>query len=499
MRRCAMRKSWVVATALGVLLLLPALQVGIAAAQPPGLARAIAAQEKHNPLVLSLPGVAGTGVGVDASGAAVIRVYIESRGVGVPAFLDNVPVESVVTGRFYATGCAQSLCPRPVPLGVSTGHPDITAGTIGARVKDASGNVYALSNNHVYANSNNASIGDGAVQPGPYDGGTDSADRIGTLAAFKAIDFSGDDNDIDAAIALSSTAMLGNATLSGYTPTNTPVEAAVNLPVKKEGRTTGLTLGQISEVNVTATVCYAALGPFCVQSARYVNQFAVGGGTFSAGGDSGSLIVTQSGNDPVGLLFAGSSTRTIANRIQAVLAYFGVTIDSSAGGTNNPPIASFTYSCTGLTCNFDGTTSSDTDGSITSYAWNFGDGNSGAGVTTSHTYSTGGTYTVVLTVTDDDNAPSQTSQSVTVSAPSGPITLTVVGRKVKGLQKADLTWSPSGTSTNVDVRRNGVVVTTTSNDGAYTDNIDKKGGGSYSYQICEAGTSTCSNVVTITF
>jgi PKD repeat protein len=495
-----MRRFFVVGIALSVLVLLLAFQVELAAAQPPGFARAIAAQERHNPFVLSLPGVAGTGVGVDASGAAVIRVFVETHGVGVPPVLDNVPVESVVTGRFYATDCAQTECPRPVPLGVSTGHPAITAGTIGARVKDGAGNIYALSNNHVYANSNNASIGDGALQPGPYDGGTDPADRIGTLAAFKPINFSGGNNDIDAAIALSSTAMLGNATQSGYTPTSTPVEGTLNLPVKKEGRTTGLTLGQISEVNVTVTVCYATLGPFCTKSARYVSQLAIGGGTFSAGGDSGSLIVTQSGNHPVGLLFAGGSTRTLANRIQAVLAYFSVTIDSSSsgGGTNNPPTASFTSSCAGLTCTFDGTPSTDTDGTIVSYAWNFGDGNSGSGINTSHSYSAGGTYTVTLTVTDNGGATDPDSHSVTVSA-GGSITLTVVGYRKNGLQKADLSWTPSGTSANVDVKRNGVVVTTTANDGAYTDNINKKGAGSYTYQVCEAGTATCSNVVTISF
>ena len=495
-----MRRSFVVGAALSVLVLLAGLQVGMAAAQPPGLATAIAAQQKHNPHLLSLPGVAGTGVGVSASGTAVIRVYLEAHGVGVPAFLDNVPVERVVTGRFYATDCAQTFCPRPVPLGVSTGHPAITAGTIGARVKDASGNVYALSNNHVYANSNNARIGDAALQPGPYDGGSNPADQIGTLAAFKAIDFNGGNNDIDAAIALSSTAMLGNSTLSGYNPTSTPVEGTLNLPVKKEGRTTGVTLSQISEVNVTITVCYATVGQFCTQPAKFVSQLAIAGGTFSAGGDSGSLIVTQSGNHPVGLLFAGSSTRTIANRIQTVLSYFGVTIDSSTGSSrNNPPNASFTYSCTGLSCNFDGTPSSDTEGSIASYAWNFGDGTSGAGPTTSHTYSTGGTYNVALTVTDSGGLTSQTSHTASVSAPSGATTLTVVGRKVKGLQKADLSWSPAGTSANVEVRRNGVVITRTPNDGAYTDDINKKGAGSYTYQVCEEGTAVCSNVVTITF
>jgi len=78
--------------------------------------------------------------------------------------------------------------PRPVPIGVSTGHPDITACTIGARLTDGT-NVFALSNNHCYADENRASIGDPAIQPGTYDGGASPADDIGTLADFEPIIF----------------------------------------------------------------------------------------------------------------------------------------------------------------------------------------------------------------------------------------------------------------------------------------------------------------------
>jgi serine protease len=78
------------------------------------------------------------------------------------------------------------------------------------------------------------------------------------------------------------------------------------------------------------------------------------------------------------------------------------------------------------------------------------------------------------------------------------ITLSATGYKVKGLQKADLSWS-GATSTNVDVFRNGAKITTTANDGFHTDNINNRGGGSYTYKVCEAGTTTCSNEATITF
>ena len=84
---------------------------------------------------------------------------------------------------------------------------------------------------------------------------------------------------------------------------------------------------------------------------------------------------------------------------------------------NAPPVASFTSSCSGLTCSFNASGSSDPDGTITSYAWTFGDGATGSGATASRAYAAGGTYTVTLTVTDNGNATSQTAHAVTVNAP----------------------------------------------------------------------------------
>src|SRR6266516_4281191 len=86
------------------------------------------------------------------------------------------------------------------------------------------------------------------------------------------------------------------------------------------------------------------------------------------------------------------------------------------GGSNQPPVANFTSSCPTLTCNFT-STSSDPDGTIAGYSWNFGDGS--PVVTTqnpSHTYGTGGSYTVTLTVADNQGATNSHSQGVTVTA-----------------------------------------------------------------------------------
>lgn len=88
-------------------------------------------------------------------------------------------------------------------------------------------------------------------------------------------------------------------------------------------------------------------------------------------------------------------------------------------GGNVAPTAAFTHSCTNLACTFDGSSSTDSDGSIASYAWNFGDGNNGTGANASHTYSAANTYTVKLTVTDNKGGTNTISKSVTVTAASG--------------------------------------------------------------------------------
>jgi uncharacterized protein YjdB len=294
-------------------------------------------------------GVVGMGTGITPEGEAVIKVFTAAPGItGIPEKLEGVRVTTKVTGQFYAlrdNTCDPSVdgdCkrwdrwPLPVPIGVSTGHPDITAGTIGARVKDDYGNVYALSNNHVYADLNNALINDMVLQPGSADGGIDPYDEIGTLDDFEPIDFCVwifcFDNQIDAAIALSSVAKLGNATpADGYgAPESDIVPAEAGQSVMKYGRTSGLTRGTIDAINATLNVGYGS------QTARFVNQIIVASNTvFIQGGDSGSLLVTDPGRNPVGLLYAGnqSGTSAIANRIDLVLNRFDVTIDSGA-----PPV-----------------------------------------------------------------------------------------------------------------------------------------------------------------
>ena len=311
---------------------------------PPGLERAIEVKELHANALLEIDGVAGVGVGRNAGSNPTIIIFTETPGVrGLPTSLDGVPVIVQFSGKFFANPkpdkpgkppkpdepeqSPTDRFDRPVPIGVSTGHPDVTAGTIGARVTDGT-NVYALSNNHVYANENKASIGDAVIQPGTYDGGISPDDDIGTLSAYVPIDFNGGINYVDAAIASTTTTLLGNSTPSdGYgTPMATIADASVGMKVKKYGRTTGETKGRVYAINATIDVHYDS------GVARFENQIVITPGVFSAGGDSGSLIVVNNKRSsdhlkPVGLLFAGSSLYTIANPIGTVLESFGVTID----------------------------------------------------------------------------------------------------------------------------------------------------------------------------
>ncbi len=167
------------------------------------------------------------------------------------------------------------------------------------------------------------------------------------------------------------------------------------------------------------------------------------------------------------------------------------------GGGNQSPTAAFTWSCTNLTCSFNGSGSNDPDGSISTYAWNFGDGTSGSGVTTSRTYASAGTRTVTLVVTDNGGATGSTSQSVTATAPpSGGFSLAVTMTKVRGTNHANLSWS--GASGNVDVKRDGAIIASNQSGTTYQDTLGK-GGGSRTYQVCNTGSSICSNQVAVTY
>ena len=298
-------------------------------------------QERHTAKLMAKEGVVGTALGLNDQGRAAVLVLLENAGIaGIPGELDGVPVQPIVTGKIEALpkpegkpgggGSAPSPTSRwtrPVPIGISTGNEgECSSGTIGCRVT-GNGKVYALSNNHVFALENRAPKDSEILQPGRYDTSCsiDPDNVIGTLADFASISFT-TTNTVDCAIALSSTANLGNATPSnGYgTPKSATVPATLSMAVQKYGRTTSLTKGTITGINATISVGYSS------GTATFVNQIIVQSRkAFIKAGDSGSLLVTDPGKNPVGLLFAGNSSGTyaVANHIEDVLSALGVTID----------------------------------------------------------------------------------------------------------------------------------------------------------------------------
>ncbi|WP_096190119.1 chymotrypsin family serine protease [Evansella halocellulosilytica] len=211
---------------------------------------------------------------------------------------------------------------RPVKGGWSIGHPDITAGTVGAIVYNREESnltkYYILSNNHVLANSNNANIGDPILQPGAVDGGSAPDDQVATLSRFVPIDLTPDkplsehENVIDAAIAEGSLQELDRDIYwSGYVRGWVEKdEVEVGAVVKKIGRTSGYTTGEILSVDATIDVNFGNN-----RVARFHDQILTT--HMSEGGDSGSLV-TDMENRAVGLLFAGSTEVTILNQIENV-------------------------------------------------------------------------------------------------------------------------------------------------------------------------------------
>jgi len=208
-------------------------------------------------------------------------------------------------------------------------------GTLGSLVQDSSGKQYILSNNHVLARSGVAKVGDNIAQPGLIDNFCRAAETVANFTVAPKLG-----SNVDAAIAeLVPGKMKSDGSIEDIGTISSILRTpSVGLSVAKSGRTTGLTTGSISSTNTSVSVQYQeGCGKGRKFTVSYTNQVVVSGNSFSAGGDSGSLIVTNDGaHQPVGLLFAGSKTSTIANPIQSVVTQVSSALGSTVsfvGGT----------------------------------------------------------------------------------------------------------------------------------------------------------------------
>jgi hypothetical protein len=325
----------------------------------PAWQKAFDAKNRHIDTLMNNPGIHTAGITWAEDGSPIIKLFadVSASGAGLPAEVDGIPVVVENVGRVYAlnvtcenrglTDCAEFNAqaaaaqppnqrdwhPRPVPIGVSIGHTDITAGTLGCRVSRGC-HQYALSNAHVIADENDGLPGDSILQPGPTDGGIHPTDQIATLSESVPIEYGTTArvaNRVDAGIAATDATMVTTVTrTNGYgTPKSATVNPSLGLLVQKYGRASALSHGYIDMLGVTVNVGYNG------GAARFVDQIVIKSidtSDFSRPGDSGALIVIDGGaNDrkPVGLLFASTTDKvyTFANQINDVLAALDVDIE----------------------------------------------------------------------------------------------------------------------------------------------------------------------------
>lgn len=244
----------------------------------------------------------------------------------IPEEVQSVPTDVNPTGMFRTLQDPTGRF-RPAPGGVSIGHVNISAGTLGCWV-EKDGELFILSNNHVLANSNEASLSDAILQPGPYDGGITSEDEIAELSEYVPITYNSDGEDseapenlVDCAIARPHDPDEVDSEIFQIGSITGVKEAEFDMEVKKSGRTTGLTTGVIEQVDVTSRVNFGSN-----RVAVFTDQ--VMAGEMSEGGDSGSVVLDTDDNI-VGLLFAGSDTTTLINRIENVFDALEVSLPES--------------------------------------------------------------------------------------------------------------------------------------------------------------------------
>lgn len=249
-----------------------------------------------------------------------VDVVDEGFGEERPGY-DTAAVAKQAGGETAAeSGPLRQQKQRPVAGGLSTGHHDITAGSAGplAIVTDtdagkwgdvSEGDLVRLSNNHIYAQSNKASLGDTIIQPAPMDGGSSDTHAVGELAGYLPVE-DGVVADVAARTASSDTDVSRFHALPSDYGSSVHRSGQSNLKgtrVIKSGRTTGVLESKVTRTGASVRVNYGEeLGVVKFRDQVFAESF-------SAGGDSGSPVFAADGGEFVGLNFAGSDNISIFN------------------------------------------------------------------------------------------------------------------------------------------------------------------------------------------
>src|SRR5690348_11896457 len=213
------------------------------------------------------------------------------------------------------------------------GQIECCTGTLGSLLQ-RNGTMFILSNTHVIARADAATVGDNVIQPGLGDNNCTATGTniVAHLSQFASLETAS--TNVDAAIAqvvsgavdTSGTILSLGATANGSNADPGPPHAGagvaptVGMAVAKSGRTTGLTCSTVSAINIQTSVQYEKGCGGTTFNKTFTGQITVAGGSFSLEGDSGSLIVSEASADPVALLYGGSDTDSVGNPVSDVLA-----------------------------------------------------------------------------------------------------------------------------------------------------------------------------------
>lgn len=318
----------------------------------PQVRAVMAVQDRHTPILMANPNVIGTAttVGDDGKPAIMVLVLSEEAARAIPKKIEDIGVKVIVTDRIVAmTSTASAAVSHtakqtpPIQLGTSGGwRYDLAngyccGGTLGALIS-VGGQKRILSNYHVFeadivAGGNNrvAQTGDYIIQPGLIDVSCNAANAQNVATLVKTSSLPNNNVDCSSATIISGMVNESGAILEIGTISSSTVAAYVNQPVKKSGRTSGLTRSKVSGLNATVSVSYeneCAGGTAFTKT--FTGQILISNraSKFLKSGDSGSLLVEDVTTNPrsVGLLFAGSTQVAVANPIGEVLSFLGATM-----------------------------------------------------------------------------------------------------------------------------------------------------------------------------